>query len=165
MTLNRLVGVFFLVFGALSYFILIPQGIVVPSNIQHFTTSPAFWPNIITVIIAIMGLLLVLQNSDVEDINTEDIEEELEDHTSWKTRAPRLLIILSMLFAFYFSIEKFGMVAPAMLLILILMLFAGYRRWSLILLFSILVPTALYFFFTHVANIPIPLGIFETLRG
>lgn len=160
MTLNRLVGVFFLVFGAFSYFILIPQGIVVPSNIQHFTTSPAFWPNIITVIIAIMGLLLVLQNSDVEDT-----EVELEDHTSWKTRAPRLLIILSMLFAFYFSIEKFGMVAPAMLLILILMLFAGYRRWSLILLFSILVPTALYFFFTHVANIPIPLGIFETLRG
>ena len=156
MTLNRLLGIFFLIVGVLSYFVLIPKGIVVPKSIQHFTTSPAFWPSIIIVIISIMGLLLMLQKD-----STNDADEAIEESTSWKTRTPRLLIILAMLFAFYFSIEKFGMVVPAILLIFILMLFAGFRRWSLIFLFSILVPIVLYFFFTHVANIPIPLGMFE----
>ena len=42
-----------------------------------------------------------------------------------------------MLFAFYFFIEQLGMVIPAMLLIFILMIFAGYRRWGLMLFMSI----------------------------
>jgi len=55
------------------------------------------------------------------------------------------------------------MVVPGMALIFILMIFSGYRRWWLIILLSLLVPILLYGFFVHVANIPIPLGIFESL--
>lgn len=164
MSSNRLTGIFFLVLSILAYFVLIPKGIVVPSNIGHFTTSPSFWPNIVIVIIALMSLLLMLPEKDIVDLKEEDVEKAKDElQTSWKTRIPRLLIILALLFAFYYSIEQFGMVVPGMALIFILMIFSGYRRWWLIILLSLLVPILLYGFFVHVANIPIPLGIFESL--
>lgn len=158
MTNNRLTGIFFLIFGVLTYFVLIPVGIVVPKNIELYTTSPAFWPSIISVVIALMGLLLMLPEK-----LTETVDEIDENRTPWKTRIPKLFVILVVLFGFYFLIEQLGMVVPAMVLIFFLMVYAGYRRWGLMVLLSILVPIILYVFFVYVANIPIPLGIFESL--
>ena len=57
------------------------------------------------------------------------------------------------------------MVVPGMVLIFTLMLFAGERRYMLALSIAVVTPLVLYFFFVHVANIPIPLGVFESLRG
>jgi len=164
MSSNRLTGIFFLLFGVLSYFVLVPKGIVVPKNIGHITTSPAFWPSIISIIIGLMGVLLMLPEKITSSVD-EDSSDDDEKRTPWKTRIPRLLVVLALLFAFYYSIESLGMVVPAMLLIFILMVYSGYRRWGLIVFLSALVPIILYIFFVHVANIPIPLGIFETLLG
>jgi hypothetical protein len=155
MTSNRVTGIFILIFGLLIYFVLIPYGIKVPKNIAYVTTSPAFWPSIIAVVIIIMGALLIIPEKN--NITVSDTEIS----TPWKTRAPRLPIIALVLFGFYSVIEPLGMVVPSMVLIFSLMVFSGYRRWRLMASLSIFVPIILYTFFVYVANIPIPLGIFE----
>ena len=55
------------------------------------------------------------------------------------------------------------MVIPSIVTILLLVYFAGERRWYLSLLIGVLLPVLLYGFFVYVARIPIPLGIFEGL--
>jgi len=163
MTTNQITGIFILIFGIFTYFVLIPYGIRVPKNIAHVTTSPAFWPTIITGIISFMGVLLIVPERAKPVVDDE--VDESENRTPWKTRFPRLMIITVVLFGFYFFIELLGMVVPSIALIFFLMVFAGYRRWWLMVLLSVLVPVILYFFFVYVANIPIPLGVFESLRG
>jgi putative tricarboxylic transport membrane protein len=155
MTRNRITGIFIFVFGLLIYFVLIPYGIKVPKNIAYVTTSPAFWPSIISVVIIIMGALLIIQEKN--NITGSDAEIP----TPWKTRAPRLLIIALMLFGFYSLIETLGMVVPSIVLIFSLMIFSGHRRWRLMAPLSFFIPIILYTFFVYIANIPIPLGIFE----
>ncbi|MFT7532515.1 MAG: putative tricarboxylic transport membrane protein [Gammaproteobacteria bacterium] len=54
---------------------------------------------------------------------------------------------------------------PGMVMIFGLMMFAGERRFLLAAAIAISIPLLLYFFFVHIASIPIPLGIFESLRG
>jgi hypothetical protein len=56
-------------------------------------------------------------------------------------------------------------VVPGVALIFGLMVFGGERRWGLAATVAAGVPILLYAFFVHVAGIPIPLGVFETLRG
>lgn len=160
MTSNQITGIFVLIFGLLAYFVLIPYGIKVPKNIELVSTSPAFWPSIIAVVIAIMGGVLI-----IPDKSNSVADEDVVIGTPWSTRLPRLLVVGVLLFGFYFVIDRLGMVVPSMVLIFTLMVFSGYRRWGLMVLFSLLVPIILYVFFVYVANIPIPLGIFESLRG
>lgn len=163
MTKNQITGIFILIFGAITFFVLIPYGIKVPKNIEHITTSPAFWPTIITIIVSIMGVLLIIPQREKTVMGDEG--DEGEARTPWKTRIPRLIVIMAVLFGFYFFIEQLGLVVPSIALIFFLMVFAGYRRWWLMVILSVLVPVILYFFFVYVANIPIPLGVFESLRG
>ena len=66
---------------------------------------------------------------------------------------------------FYVLIPFLGMVVPGMAVIFGLMVLGGERRWLLAAAVAAGVPLLLYVFFVHVAGIPIPLGIFETLRG
>jgi len=76
-----------------------------------------------------------------------------------------LAVALGALFGFYALIPSLGMVVPGAALIFGLMAFGGERRWLLAAVVAAGVPLLLYAFFVHVAGIPIPLGVFETLRG
>ncbi len=160
MTRNQVTGIFVLIFGLLAYFVLIPYGIKVPKNIELVSTSPAFWPSIIAVVVAILGGVLIIpeRGNAIDDV-------DVVIGTPWSIRLPRLLVVGVLLFGFYFLIDQLGMVVPSMVLIFTLMVYSGYRRWGLMVFLSLLVPIILYVFFVYVANIPIPLGIFESLRG
>lgn len=156
MTKDLLVGIFILLLGSLFFLLLIPLGIDQPSNIKQITLAPDFWPKIITIIIAIMGIFLIIEAKK----NPHHDKPE-----NWRSRVTGLSVVFVALFSFYILIPYFGMVLNAMLLIAGLMLFAKERRYFLILLISIAMPSLLYIFFVFIANIPIPLGIFEGLRG
>ena len=157
---DRLIGAGVTVLGLLLFFALIPAGIDTPGSVDHITLSPDFWPRIISVIFALMGLVLLIKPGKIPD-GADDVI----DPKSWPSRLPRLAVVLTALFAFYFLIEHLGMVASGIVLIFGMMWFAGERRYWLMATIAVAVPLLLYFFFVQVANIPIPLGIFETLRG
>ena len=156
---ERLTGIGVLLIGILVFFVLIPYGIDQPDNVKHTALAPNFWPKIIAAVIALMGLLLAVKPGG--NIGSETGSED----DPWAQRLPGLAVSLGSLFAFYFLIPSLGMVAPGAALVLGLMLFAGERRWWLAVAVSFGIPILLYVFFTFVAGIPIPLGVFESLRG
>lgn len=156
---ERMLGLAVLVLGLATFFVLIPVGIVTPSNIRTLALSPDFWPKIVAAIFSLMGLMMIIKPAPA--ITAENsVEKE-----SFVQRLPRLTVVLGSLFGFYFLEPFLGMVVPGMVLIFGLMAFAGERRWGLMLCVAVTVPTLLYCFFSFVASIPIPLGIFESIRG
>ena len=155
---QRAIGGGVLALGVLAFFVLIPAGVDNPASIAHLSLSPDFWPRIISAVFALMGLLMLVKPGGAG-------EPAGEDSTAWRSRLPRLAIVLAALFGFYYVIPHLGMVVPGMVFISALMRFAGERRYPLMLGISTATPLLLYFFFTQVANIPIPLGVFEALRG
>ena len=156
---ERFTGIGVLLVGILVFFVLIPYGIDQPANVKHTALAPNFWPKIIAVVIAAMGLLLSVKPGRKTGSETGSDDE------AWAQRLPGLAVSLGSLFAFYFLIPSLGMVAPAAALAFGLMLFAGERRWRLGVAVALGIPILLYVFFTYVASIPIPLGVFESLRG
>ncbi len=157
---ERIVGGGVLALGLLLFFVLIPFGIDSPEEIDHMTLSPDFWPRIISIMFALMGLLTIIRPGEIP----ADAEDEI-DPASWPARLPRLAVVLIVLFLFYFLIDHLGMVVPGIVVIFGMMWFAGERRYLMMTITAVIVPTLLYIFFVHVANIPIPLGIFESIRG
>ena len=178
MTRERLTGIGVLVLGLLVFFVLIPRGVDQPGNVEHAALAPDFWPRIIAVVIALMGLLLAVRPAQ-EDDGEKGVSESGAGESSgigegsgggeavvhWPQRLPGLAVTLGALFAFYFLIPFLGMVASGAALIFGLMVYAGERRWPRVAAIAVGVPVALYLFFVYVASIPIPLGVFESLRG
>ena len=157
---ERLTGVGVALLGLVIFFVLIPWGIDQPGNVEHAALAPDFWPQIIAVLMMALGALQALRPAP-----DDDDEDSREDSGSWRHRAPGLVVALGALFGFYVLIPSLGMVVPGVGVIFALMVFGGERRWGLAATVAAGVPILLYAFFVHVAGIPIPLGVFETLRG
>lgn len=154
---QRITGLVVFAIGLLTIFVLIPYGIVSPRDITNVALAPEFWPLIVAVTFTIMGLILT-----VRPIRRDD-EEEVEESVPWKQRIPRLAVILAVLFGFYYLVPLLGMVVTGVLLISVLTWFAGERRWLLISILAISLPIMLYYFFLHIASIPVPLGLFNII--
>ena len=159
---ERLIGVGVALLGLLIFAVLIPFGIDRPGNVEHAALAPDFWPRIIAVIMMALGALLAVSPGPEDADEDEDGGEE---SGRWLHRLPGLAVALGALFGFHALVPSLGMVAPGAAMIFGLMVFAGERRWLLAAAVSAGVPILLYAFFVHVASIPIPLGVFETLRG
>jgi putative tricarboxylic transport membrane protein len=161
MTGERIEGAVVLLLGVLLYFVLIPVGIDSPNNLEHITLSPNFWPSTISAIFGLMGFLMLIL-----PVKKREGDSALEE-TFEKENLPyyfyRLAVVLIVLFCFYFLIDTLGMVVPGTVVIFGMMLFAGEKRIAVALFIAVLIPVLLYVFFVYVANIPIPLGIFESL--
>ena len=158
---ERLIGVGVALLGFLIFSVLIPWGIDQPGNIEHAALAPDFWPQIIAAVMMALGALQAFRPAP----DDEDDDPGGEVSVRWLHRLPGLALALGSLFGFYVLIPTLGMVVPGMAVILGLMVFGGERRWLLAATVAAGVPLLLYAFFVHVASIPIPLGVFETLRG
>lgn len=162
---QKMIGLGILGLGLVLFFGFIPAGVDRPNEIAHATLSPAFWPRLIAMALALMGVLLFLSSAHGEEKSADAASEGLPETLPWTRQLAHLGIVLGALFGFYFVVPVLGMVLPAVVLIFGLMWFAQERRLRLMLTISLLTPLLLYFFFVTVAKIPIPLGLFEALRG
>ncbi|MXZ79972.1 MAG: tripartite tricarboxylate transporter TctB family protein [Gammaproteobacteria bacterium] len=151
---SRLLGAAVVAIGTLALFVLIPVGIVSPSDVPALALAPEFWPLVIASIFTLMGILMTIAPGSTDRKTTEELRLV-------PTRLPRLSGFLAILFAFYFVVPYLGMILPAMAMIIGLCWFTGERRWPLLILVAVGIPLILAMFFLFVANIPIPLGIFE----
>ncbi|WP_037313525.1 tripartite tricarboxylate transporter TctB family protein [Ruegeria halocynthiae] len=163
-TKDLITAILFIVSGLAAIFALIPSGVIVPGSVQISALSPDFWPYTIAwgVVISSAFLLLetfMLKVPEGDEDATEDAEYKLETLPS----TLRIVILIFALFLFYFALTTVGIVAGSIVLMPTMMLYFGERKWKYIVPLSILIPIGLYLFFLHVAGIPMPLGIFETL--
>ena len=155
MSQERYTGIVVLLLAVLLFAVVIPLGIDSPNQIDNAALAPDLWPKIIVMLFGFTGVLMIVRPR----IRNQEEDSELQ----LLSRLPRLLYVVGVLFLFYYAIPKAGMVIPSIVTILLLVYFAGERRWYLSLLIGVLLPVLLYGFFVYVARIPIPLGIFEGL--
>ncbi len=151
-------------------FYLIPSFIVVPQQLGSLALSPAFWPTIImtgmlftSVVILIQGLVSWRKLSKQPIKNTDLQQSDTSEH--YPIDGPRAAIlgaVISIFFGYYWLIDHLGILLSSILALLALMGLGGERRLKILLPLSIILPVALYYFFTRVAHVYLPQGIFYT---
>ena len=161
-TRDYLAAALFLILGVVAIFILVPQGVKVPSSVKTAALSPDFWPRIIAMgaVVASLALLVEAKTLKQPPALDEDEEDASEYTYPFGQAAARALILIGALFIFYASLRTIGVVAASIILIGVMMLFFGERKYWLVTILAVGVPIMLYIFFRYVARVPIPLGIF-----
>jgi len=160
-------GVVLIILAAIGFWIIIPAGIVTPKSVDVAVLSPDFWPKIIIGLLGLVGFLLSVKGwreSTLVSKNTNQNDFDSMARPQPLRHLLRFLPVIIVLIAYYFLIPNLGMVLPAILSIIILMAIQGEKRWWLIVLIAVGLPVLLFAFFNYVANIPLPLGIFERWR-
>lgn len=168
------VGAGIIALAMLGYFVMIPVGIDSPNSVPFLALAPAFWPNIIMALLALLGLVLLIQG--VITIRSDaaqnaimaqegaDAQSDLSSADAHHAARPLMAITaIALLFVYYAALQFLGFVAASMLILPVYMLLAGVRNYLLIGLLSVGLPIGLYFFFTTVARVALPLGVFESL--
>lgn len=149
-----LVGLGVMGMAAIVLWVLIPGYIRIPRRVPMVALSPAFWPNVIGWAMLICGGLLTARAATAPpppDIITHDLRFTRPE----VLRVGALAVVLG---ASYIALPIVGMVWTCMLVYILMVLMTGARRpiWGTII--AIVLPLALYFFFTKVAGVAIPQG-------
>lgn len=149
-------GITMILLAGVLWFLLIPNGVVVPGGIENFYQAPDFWVKVITIGIFLTGLLLSIKG-DLRPLN---------DPQALLPVMPKILRLSSgivIFFAYYILLDKIGIIVGSAIAIFAVALIYGERRFQYVLPISILLPVGLYFFFLKIASIPLPVGILEGL--
>ena len=164
------VGIGMLIIAVVGWFVVIPAGIDLPSSVEFRALSPDFWPHVVRILLGICGAIVAVQAhfdrqrvGDSIEAATEE-EERGEVQFEFAASAVRVVGALAGLFAAYFAIPHIGIAAAGVVLILASTFVLGERRLKYTVPLAIILPVILYMFFVHVANIPMPLGVFEAFR-
>ena len=163
-------------FALTGLFYFVPVGVKSPPNINVPALAPVFWPSIIlwlmlglAVVVLVQGVFSVMRPEPDNATKHTAPQHKLDtivgrdDDASTVTRTARTITALVLLFVYQALIEVIGMMMASILACVAFSILSGERRYHLFLPVAVLLPILLYYFFTKVAAIPIPLGIFETL--
>ncbi len=164
---NLVLGSGLILLALVDWFALIPMGIKNPGGVDMRIIAPDFWPLVnaaslfgMGAIIAIKGYL-TLSDSRKKIIETGFHGESRSPNSISSLTKP--VAVMTFLIVYAVSIEWIGIVLASILAFAIPTLLSGERRYRLVIPLSIALPAALYYFFTVVARIPMPLGLFEGL--
>lgn len=148
------------VFAVILLFV-IPKAIVVPSNIKILSLRPDFWPMALCVTIIVFSLSLVVITC-FENRNAERSPEKPEPYSKktihFGPAITKPLIVIGGLLAYYYAVEPFGIILSSILALFGLAVLYGERKFTTLIPLAILLPIILYFFFSKVANVPLPTG-------
>lgn len=152
-TTNReiILGLSIVVLALLALFIVIPAGVDPPSNMSLLALAPDFWPNVVMIFMALIGVIITLQGYVKQPRASSDESRSVL----------RAMVAIAMLFVYYGLLQQLGFVAASMLTMLAFALLVGEWRLYYVVPLALLLPILLYYFFTHVAIVSIPLGVFE----
>lgn len=154
-----IVGLSVIGLAAIILWLLIPGYITLPRRIRMAALSPAFWPNVISWTMLLCGVVLTLRAA-VTPAPPDNLVDALHFSRAQQLRMGALAIVLGGAF---FAMPVVGMVWTCMLVYIALVVITGARRpiWGTVI--AIILPLALYFFFTKVAGVAIPQGRFVRL--
>ena len=155
------IGAGVIALALLGILVLVPAGIILPGGIDIAALSPSFWPKLVLIGLAIAGVIILFQGFFPSA--NQSAEDEIGEFTlPWPVVVLKLVISVTVLFSYYFAIEQFGIVVSSIATLVALMLLGGEKRMTVLLPVAIVLPVLLYYFFTYVANVPLPMGMFES---
>ena len=149
------------VFG-IVLFAVIPNAIVVPSNIKTLSLRPDFWPGVLCVSLIFLSLLIsglsLFVKMRSEASPNGKVNKDTQEKRKNRFEAIKPYIVIGGLLVYYLLMEPLGIVLSSIFSLLGLALLYGERNLKVLIPLSILLPIGLYFFFTKIANIPLPVG-------
>ncbi|MBW2152073.1 MAG: tripartite tricarboxylate transporter TctB family protein [Deltaproteobacteria bacterium] len=157
-------------FSVLSLSYIIPKGIFVPASIKIRVMSPAFFPETISIFLALMSLILALQHIVLlrRRKYEKSMMEQFEQPESQQDDLPPLLKTLKvvsaivLLFLYYKTVTWIGILYASMLFLLFFSVLYGEKRFKITLPLAVALSLFIYLFFTKIAQIPLPKGsLFE----
>lgn len=138
-------------------FVVIPAGVTSPASVKHLPLSPTFLPYVLTIGVGLFALVHLLEAIFAAHIPGED-GNPLGVHPRWFSRLAMLVVLLLI---YLILPETLGMPLTAILVTIALMAIGGERRPLILLGVGIAVPVLVYLFFAHIAQVPLPMGLFE----
>lgn len=138
-TADRLSGAFFLIFGLVMYFAVIPVQV---EQIDGRNLAPVTMPNIVAIVIAVCGGLLMLKPTT----------HRAPDARFFAISFAFVAVLAGSIYAM--SIVGFEFVAPPLALIIMLMI--GERRPIWLLTGVVLMPAAIWFLVTQLLERALP---------
>lgn len=142
-------------FGLVLLLIVLPYGIQQPP--MRSVTSPGTWPSAIAVLIIAFGVWIIIEALTIPAAvqESESTPAVPKGAAMWA----RLGIIFLILLLPYLLVDFLGMIGVAVLSVLLLTVpFEERRPWILAVLLT--VPVIAYYFFSKVAQVQFPLGVF-----
>ena len=144
MSINRIIGISCVAFGALLYFVLIPLSI---SKVSFTHLSPSFVPILISIIISIIGILLALFPGDKFEENPK-----VKDAVTNKTFLYNVIILI----IYCLLIQYIGYMISTAAAMSSLLLCNGVRNIKIILFISIASSVTIWFSFRFFLSILLP---------
>lgn len=161
LTTNTKIGLFMVGICLAVYFLAIPT---IPEDVwagRRTGLTSKFLPKIITVSMMILGALLVM-NEYIPLESRKAIAVRIEMTRQEKTRA---LVTMLIIANYVYMVSLFGFLFPTMLALGMLMWYYGERNWAVIVLTSVGLSWALYYFFGKIMMLLLPRGwIFSLLK-
>ena len=149
-----------------TYLYLVPWGIFVPTSIKIPVMSPAFFPKTVSLFIIILSLILAIQSilaMKRKNKGTADVHEDEEDadlSIPGRVKIAKIGGAMILLLLYYVAVIVFGMLPASMVFLVAFSLLYGERRLKITIPLTVTLPLLIYLFFTMVAHIPLPKGIF-----
>ena len=150
---DRYIGIGFLVFSLVTYFLIIPSQIYVPFRTKGTVLSPAFFPRIILGVLALLSFLLIVNPPPKKAIVFKDKVGSLNFFRVWG------IVFLFIVYIFVL-IPIFGFLPGSMIFLISLMRYAGIRDWKKIIGVSVGIPMVFFYIFKLWAGIVFPRGVF-----
>lgn len=126
---------------------------------ESFGIGPRSWPRLVTGIIVIAGAYLCYvfykahRQAKIDGLPDDNVEQMPFDTTS-------LLITFALLAVYYFFVNILGIALSSLIFFTVFAARSGEKRYPLLLVIGAALGIGLYYFFYHVAKIPMPPGPF-----
>ncbi len=158
-------SVLLLLLAAAGLTILVPNYIAIPTKLNNPFLSPRFWPTLIFYLIGILGFCM-LGKALFASYATKGVlataeacsEKAPEENTR---RTLSVLACIGCMTVGIALIKPLGMPLAMTLCVMGLLLLARKKTSITGVVCLLALPTLLYLFFFHVADVSIPLGFFE----
>jgi putative tricarboxylic transport membrane protein len=113
--------------------------------------GPAFYPKMLGIGFIVLGLLLIILSTRIKEEAT--LKERFFNSGNMK-----ILIIIGLGILYYLTLLKIGFIIATALFIIAIMIVTGERLWWKIGLTSLFVSFGLFFLFSKILKIMLPLG-------
>ncbi len=138
-----------LISGLSGYLVLVPAAVYVPSRFAGSVNSPAFFPNLLFVILTALGALYLVQSLAAYRGSAAQGRTRASD---WALAAGTASICAGYVAAIYIV----GMTIASAICVAAAIFYFGERRPWVIVPTAIVLPALLWFFFVEVAHVLFP---------
>ena len=120
-----------------------------------------FFVIFVSALVVVFAALHLVEAWIAPDAVAAPPSEDEATHPRWKLRVS---VLLACLLGYLLLPDMLGMLATSIIVTIGLMFLAGERRPLILASVGILMPVLVWLFFTQVAQVPLPGGVFEAWR-